>query len=82
MGHNIKRYISQIWDKQQFVFRQGSFYSNLVDVDRGCTQWNTDSPIIFKIIVDAVIRKWKSIEEYKISRSFFYVDDGLLKNED
>ena len=32
--------------------------------------------------MDAVIRKWKGIGEYKSSRIFFYDDDGLLENED
>ena len=61
MGHNIRRYISQIWDKQPFVLSEGGFYSNMVDVDRRCTQGDTDSSIILNIIGDAVIRNWKSM---------------------
>ena len=58
VGPNIRRYISSIWEKQQFILKQSGFFSKLVDVTRGCTQGNTDSPIIFNKLVDAVVRHW------------------------
>ena len=47
-------------------------------MEQGVTQGDTDSPIIFNIVVDAVIRHWKS---KRITNSFyiFYVDDGAIK---
>ena len=74
------RYIESVWDNQKFLLRQGGFYSKPVDVDRGCTQGDVDSPIIFNIIIDAVLRKWKKEERYGGSRAMFYADDGLIEN--
>ena len=50
-------------------------------MNRGCTQGDTDSPVIFNIIIDAVLRKWKTIEGFNNSRALFYADDGLIENE-
>jgi len=44
------------------------------------TQGDIDSPTIFNIIVDAVIRAWKRGKEGDESISQFYADDGLLEN--
>ena len=82
MGPNIRSYINNIWDKQVFLLRQSGFYSNPLSVDRGCTQGDTDSPIIFNIIIDAVIRKWTEEKNNNTSRALFYADDGLIENED
>jgi len=62
------------------VLRQSGFYSETIDVERGCTQGDTDSPIIFNLIVDAVLRKWKSLAEFGKSRAYFYADNGLMEN--
>ena len=56
VGPNIRRYIKKIWDGQKYFLRQGGFYSKAVNVKRGCTQGDIDSPIIFNVIVDAVLR--------------------------
>ena len=72
----------RIWEKQKFLLRQGGFYSEPIDVERGATQGDTDSPIIFNIIIDAVIRRWKATEEYGNSGALFYADDGLIEHED
>ena len=82
VGPNIRRYVESIWDQQIFILRQSGFYSDPIDVDRGCTQGDTDSPVIFNIIIDAVLRKWKTIEGFNNSRALFYADDGLIENED
>ena len=75
---NIRKYIYDIWDKQIFVLRQASFYSDSIEVDRGCTQGDVDSPIIFNIIIGAVLRAWKASEGFGKSDSCFYADDGLI----
>ena len=51
------------------------------------TQGDTDSPIIFNLIVDEVLRKWKKMIlelklKVKLSESHFYVDDGKIENTD
>ena len=80
VGPNIRRYIHDIWDIQIFVLQQDQFYSNALEVNRGCTQGDTDSPIIFNIIIDGVIRTWKNSTEFKQSDACFYTDDGLIQH--
>ena len=58
----------------------GGFYSTPLDVKRGRTQGDIDSPIIFNLIIDAVIRSWKKDETYDGSRACFYADDGLIEH--
>ena len=82
VGPNLRRYINNVWQKQHFVLRQAGFYSKPINVERGCTQGDTDSPIIFNIIVDAVLRKWKNRRDWEESRAYFYADDGLIENND
>lgn len=59
VGENILRYIINIWDKQHFFLKQQNFISDGIKIERGVTQGDTDSPIIFNIIIDAVIRAWE-----------------------
>ena len=79
VGPKIRRYISSVWENQRFLLRQQGVYSVPLDVERGCTQGDTDSPIIFNIIVDAVLRAWK-IGTFKNTKALFYADDGLLEH--
>ena len=58
----------------------GGVYSKPINVEKGCTQGDVDSPIIFNIIIDAVLRSWKAEETYRGSEALFYVDDGLIEN--
>ena len=80
VGPNVRRYIARIWQDQKYFLRQGGFYSDGVIVERGCTQGDIDSPVIFNIIVDAVLRQWHDYGMENTSRSCFYADDGLLEN--
>ena len=80
VGPNIRRYIQKVWEGQRYYLRQGGFYSDAVEVNRGCTQGDTDSPIIFNLIVDAVLRTWKNSCGEGHSQSCFYADDGLLEH--
>ena len=82
VGPNLRRYINTIWEDQQFILKQGGFFSTPIDVGRGCTQGDTNSPIIFNLIIDAVIRTWKTDLEFAESRACFYADDGLLEHTD
>ena len=60
VGKNIRRYMKSVWKSQLFVLRQGGFYSDLLEVNRECTQGDTNSSIILNLIIDAVLRIWKS----------------------
>ena len=80
IGPNIRRYVAKVWENQEFVLRQAGFYSDPFEVNRGCTQGDTDSPIIFNLIIDAVLRSWKNDRDYGGSLAFFYADDGLIEH--
>ena len=82
VGPNIIRYIRNIWEDQEFFCKQGGFFSLGIKVERGATQGGVDSPIIFNLIIDAVI--WKVKEDMDFGRSvmLFYADDGLIENSD
>lgn len=49
VGPNLRRYINEVWKNQRYILRQGGFYSDTVQVGRGCTQGDTDFPIIFNL---------------------------------
>ena len=84
VGPRLRSYIGKVWDNQHFVLRQAQFYSKPVDIDRGVTQGDINSPIVFNVIVDAVLREWKRIrgEEEVQTESKFYSDDGLIESTD
>ena len=87
MGPNVLNYIETIWEKLVFVPKQTGCYGDEFDVDCGVTQGDPDSPIIFNVIVDAVIRMWElefieeNIDNNKLYLGF-YADDGLLAGQD
>ena len=81
VGKNLRRYMKNVWNSQYFILRQGGFYSDPLEVNRGCTQGDTDSPIIFNLIIDAVLRTWRK-EDWRGSRACFYADDGLIEHGD
>ena len=57
MGPRLLAYVKKVWEDQHFVLRQAQFYSDPVSINQGVTQGDIDSPIIFNIIVDAVLRE-------------------------
>ena len=81
-GPNIWQYVTNIWEDQKFFCKQGGFFSAEIDVERGVTQGDVDSPVIFNLIVDAVLRKIQEEEEFGLSEMCFYADDGLLEHTD
>ena len=84
IGPNLLNYIEKVWENQKFTLRQAQFYSKEISADRGVTQGDIDSPVLFNIIVDSVLRAWRKIikshaDKFR-SLSSFYADDGLLEN--
>ena len=51
-------------------------------MERGVTQGDVDSPTIFNLIIDAVLRKIKRDINFGKSTMSFYADDGLVENSD
>ena len=82
VGKNIRNYINHIWDHQKYLLRQAQFYSKSFEVFKGCMPGDTDSPVIFNVVIDAVIRAWKECEGFQQSDTCFYVDDGIIQHTD
>ena len=53
-----------------------------IRVERGVTQGDVDSPIIFNLIIDVVLRRMKGDIDFGNLTMSFYADDGLVENSD
>ena len=56
MGQNMSRLIAHHWENQQFVPKVRRFLGKAFGTRRGVTQGDYVSPMIFNIVVDAVMR--------------------------
>ena len=95
VGPRVLTLLRAFWDQQKVVARQGRYYGNPFDADRGVTQGDIPSPTEFNIVCDAVIRAWlhATCDDGTIVTSgfgvrvvekgaLFYADDGLLGARD
>jgi Reverse transcriptase (RNA-dependent DNA polymerase) len=60
------------------VPRQSGYHGRPIRAERGVTQGDIISPIIFNIVVDAVVRHWQTTTYADSVHSIFYADDGWL----
>ena len=56
MGHIMARLIANNWDNLMFVPKSKRFLGTPFSMGRGVTQGDPTSPMIFNIVVDAVVR--------------------------
>ena len=56
MVPNMDRLLAYNWDNQQFVPKAGIFLGNYFGTGRKITQGDPDSPMIFNIAMNAVVR--------------------------
>jgi len=95
VGPRVLALLRTFWDQQKVVARQGRYYGDPFDADRGVTQGDIPSPTEFNIICDAIIRAWLNVvcDDGAVAVSgfgthvsekgvFFYADDGLLGSRD
>jgi hypothetical protein len=82
LGANLRRFLSMIWEGDTMVPKQSGYFGKAFKASRGVRQGDIISPMIFNIVLDAVIREWEvQMGENSISTQF-YADDGLLSGED
>ena len=96
VGPNILGLLKFYWDNQRCVARTGNYHGSVFIPERGVTQGGIVSPVLFNVLVDAVVRKWfadvmedmtsanSGLEGDAISdrTSLFYADDGALGSRD
>jgi hypothetical protein len=84
VGPNIRAFLKKVWDGDTLVSKQGGFYGEPFDVGRGVRCGDVDSPIIFNIVIDAIIRDIEVCrpEETATADQLFYADDGAIMDTD
>jgi len=84
VGKNLLAFIKRIWDGDTLVSKQEGFFGVPFDVGRGVRCGDIDSPIIFNIVVDAIIRDIAASGDYdyEVLLKSFYADDGAICDTD
>ena len=84
VGEKLLRIISTIWENDTMVPRQSGYFGRAFGAHRGVRQGDIMSPVIFNVMVDAVIRHWRATDSTGIDLEtlLFYADDGLLAGTD
>ena len=82
VGPNLRRIILHIWNEDTMVPRQSGYFGRPFKAKRGVKQGDIISPLIFNIMVDAVVRHWRHCSGESGETSLFYADDGMLAGTD
>ena len=84
VGPNLIRIIQTVWEGDTLVPRQSGYYGRPLRARRGVRQGDIISPLIFNIMVDAVVRHWRSLQSCDTPEetSVFYADDGMQAGTD
>jgi hypothetical protein len=82
MGPRLLQLLTNFWNSLQVTARQQGYYGVPFKSERGTTQGDIASPVIFNIVVDAIVRAWYRILDSEgiadTVRAMFYADDGHL----
>ena len=96
VGDRILRLLSVYWEGARHVCRTGGYYGTPFRSERGVTQGDPVSPVIFNVVVDCVVRHWCQLvfpENTRVAENglgydvrghtvLFYADDALLASRD
>ena len=90
----MRRLLREYRDKSTMVARAGGYYGTGFKGERGVPQGDPLSPIIFNVLVDAVVRHWGHTggeggrdaggagERGRHQSDLFYADDGMVVSSD
>ncbi len=82
VGANLRKFLSMIWEGDTMIPKQSGYFGKAFKASRGVRQGDIVSPMIFNIVLDAVIREWEvQMGENNVDTQF-YADDGLLSGND
>ena len=82
VGANLIRLIQASWAGDTMISRQAGYYDRPFKASRGVRQGDILSPLIFNIMVDAVVRNWRSafLQRDTDETAIFYANDGLISS--
>jgi hypothetical protein len=85
LGPHTRSIIDALWEHKLMTPKSGSCFGSPFHAYRGVRQGNVISPIIFNIVVDAVLREWDArVEAAHLTGMtiFFYADDERIDGDD
>ena len=80
VGANLFRLLQTIWEGDTMIQRQAGYFERPFKANRGVSQGDILSPLIFNIMVYEVVRNWRSVllQRGTDETVIFYTDDGLI----
>ena len=94
VGPRARRLLQKYWRRLTMVARAGGYYGTAFQGSRGVMQGDPLSPTIFNVVVDAVVRNWKTVvivgaeeqgergKEVRHHTALFYTDYGMVALSD
>ena len=89
IGPHVRSIIRAVWDAELIIPKSGGYFGEPFHARRGVRQGDIISPVIFNIVVDAIVREWYAymnigtvIEDTFGLETTFYADDGRLSGTD
>jgi hypothetical protein len=82
VGPHIRSIIQTVWELELVVPKSGGYFGIPFPAWRGVRQGDIISPIVFNIVVDAVVREWYFRMKDNKTQTLFYADDGRLVGTD
>ena len=94
MIERVRRLLREYWNKSTMVARAGGYYGTGFKGGLGVTQGDPLSPIIFNVVVDAVVHNWVTLavmeaetrggrgREGRHQAALFYAVNGMVASSD
>jgi hypothetical protein len=84
VGPNIRGFPKRTWDGNALASKQAGFCGEPFDAGQGARLGDVDSPVIFNIVVDAVIRdvEARSLKELAATAQLFHANDGVITDNE